>query len=192
LSGASGDNFTIKRSLRMGIPMLVLPLLLLAAVLASHSFLLLDYLHVGSGLTWTGLDLILGLFFSNVMRGLANDQRARVAMRLTPVMLFFMPSLTSVTVTAGVYLAIADGYFNPLSNAIVLVAVLVGALFVIGIGIFLPNEVRIYRELLRGAAGDMKKVVRLTMTNLRLSLVMVALQMMVILMMAQLATGVFI
>ncbi len=147
---------------------------------------------MGSGLTWTGLDLILGLFFSNVMRGLANDQRARVAMRLTPVMLFFMPSLTSVTVTAGVYLAIADGYFNPLSNAIVLVAVLVGALFVIGIGIFLPNEVRIYRELLRGAAGDMKKVVRLTMTNLRLSLVMVALQMMVILMMAQLATGVFI
>lgn len=189
MNDSSLNNFTIRGSLKVGIPMLLVPVLLLAAVLASHSFLLLDYLHVGSGLTWTGMDLILGLFFSNVMRGLSNEQRARVAMRLTPVMLFFMPSLTSVTVTAGVYLAMADGYFHPINRVIIVVLILVGTLFIIGIGVFLPNEAMIYRELLR--RGDMKKVVRLTMMNLRLSLLMVVLQMAVILMMAQLATGVF-
>jgi hypothetical protein len=171
--------------------MLVIPVLLLVVVLLLHSFLMLDYLHVGSGLAWTGMDLILGIFFSNVMRGLRNEQRARVAMRLTPVMLFFMPSISSVTVTAGVYLAIADGYFNPVNDIIIIALAIVSILFVIGLGIFLPNEVRIYTQLLRGPGGDMAKVIRLTMMNLRLSLIMVVLQIMVILMMAQLATGVF-
>ncbi|MDG7035451.1 MAG: hypothetical protein JRM78_04445, partial [Nitrososphaerota archaeon] len=59
------------------------------------------------------------------------------------------------------------------------------------IGIFLPNELRVYRELLKGPRGDIKKAIRLTMLNLRLSLVMVILQILIILMMAQLATGVF-
>lgn len=187
----SSKDFTVKGSLNVGIPMLVTPVLLLVAVLLMHSFLLLDYLHVGSGLAWTGMDLILGIFFSNVMRGLRNDQRARVAMRLTPVMLFFMPSITSVTVTAGVYLAIADGYFNPVNDAIIIALAIVSVLFVIGLGVFLPNEVRIYMQLMKGPGGDMAKVIRLTMMNLRLSLVMVVLQLVVILMMAQLATGVF-
>ncbi|MCL4343642.1 MAG: hypothetical protein JRN10_02445 [Nitrososphaerota archaeon] len=184
-------NFTVRGSLKVGIPMLVIPVLLLVVVLLLHSFLMLDYLHVGSGLAWTGMDLILGIFFSNVMRGLRNEQRARVAMRLTPVMLFFMPSISSVTVTAGVYLAIADGYFNPVNDIIIIALAIVSILFVIGLGIFLPNEVRIYTQLLRGPGGDMAKVIRLTMMNLRLSLIMVVLQIMVILMMAQLATGVF-
>ncbi|MDG7042362.1 MAG: hypothetical protein JRN22_04865, partial [Nitrososphaerota archaeon] len=64
-------------------------------------------------------------------------------------------------------------------------------LFIMGIGIFLPNELRVYRELLKGPRGDIKKAIRLTMLNLRLSLVMVILQILIILMMAQLATGVF-
>lgn len=190
MSEGSPGLITIRGSLKAGLPMLLTPVLLLAVALSLHSFFLLDLVHVGSGLTWTGMDLVLGIFFSNVMKGLRNDQRARVAIRLVPMMLFFMPSISSVTVTAGVYLALADGYFSPIKAIIIVVLSIVGALFALGLGVFLPNEVRIYLQLLRG--GDMKKVVRLTMINLRLSFVMVILQIAVILMMAQLATGVFI
>ncbi len=191
MNGSLPDNFTKRGSLSVGIPMLVIPVILLLVVLLFHSFLFLDYLHVASGLTWTGMDLTLGLFFSNVMKGLKNEQRARVAIRLTPVMLFFMPSISSVTITAGIYLAGADGYFHPLNDVLVIAIIIAATLFIMGIGIFLPNELRIYRELLKGPRGDIKKAIRLTMLNLRLSLVMVILQILIILMMAQLATGVF-
>ncbi|MDG7044140.1 MAG: hypothetical protein JRN19_02980 [Nitrososphaerota archaeon] len=55
MNSSFADNFTIRGSLKVGIPALVVQAL--AAALASHSFLLPDRLHVGSGLAWTGKGL---------------------------------------------------------------------------------------------------------------------------------------
>jgi ABC-type polysaccharide transport system permease subunit len=80
------DRFSIKRMLKIGIPTL-LPIILVIAII-SGSLLFLDYVHVFSGASWTGMDLFMGLFFSFVMRGLDNKERVEVSKRLTPMMLF--------------------------------------------------------------------------------------------------------
>ncbi|MDG7001114.1 MAG: hypothetical protein JRN15_18625, partial [Nitrososphaerota archaeon] len=50
---------------------LFVPIAALLVALASGSFLLLDYVHVLSGATWTGIDLFMGLVMSRVLRSLA-------------------------------------------------------------------------------------------------------------------------
>ncbi|AAT42718.1 hypothetical membrane spanning protein [Picrophilus oshimae DSM 9789] len=168
--------------------MLIIPPLLLVIILYSKNFYLLEYLHVVSGSMWTGMDLVLGIFFSYVMKGLNNIQRTYISMRLTPTMLFFMPAISTVTITAGVYTAM-DLSIPFTSIYIIIALVIAGILFIQGIGIFLPNELRIYKEILHGA-GDKNKIVRLTMLNLKLSLIQVIFQMAIILLMAHFATGV--
>ncbi len=69
-----------------------------------------------------------------------------------------------------------------------MVAVLAIILTVQGLLIFLPNEARVYLELIRGGK-DIRKIVRLTMINIRLSLIQLILQITIILFMAHFATG---
>jgi putative copper export protein len=84
---------------------LVAPIITLALALLLHNRVLLDYIHVICGGTWTGIDLFMGLVMSRIMKGLTPDTRSEVVKRLVPVMLFLMPALASVAITAGIYLA---------------------------------------------------------------------------------------
>ena len=182
------EHFSIKGMLKIGVPTLVfLPIVLVIAVL-SGSLLFLDYVHVFSGASWTGMDLFMGLFFSFVMKGLDNKERVEVSKRLTPMMLFFMPSISAVTITAGILLAMKEGIFILSSPIIIAVLVIVGILTVQGIGIFLPNELRVYLEIKHGSKNK-GKIVRLTMFNLKLAFSQVIFQIAIILLMAHLATG---
>lgn len=181
-------GYSISDSLAKGLPMLIIPPALLVVILLSRNFYFLEYFHVISGSAWTGMDLIMGIFFSYIMKGLSNKERAEVSKRLTPVMLFFMPAIATTTVTAGVYLAISLS-IQFFSIYFIVVAVIALTLTVQGLLVFLPNEIRVYMELIRGGK-DVGKIVRLTMLNLRLSLVQLILQMILILFMAHFATGV--
>ncbi|MGP6240255.1 hypothetical protein ACNF40_07595 [Cuniculiplasma sp. SKW4] len=182
------EKFTFMASLKRGLPMLIIPPVLLVIILLLNNLYYLEYLHVIVGSTWTGMDLVLGLFFSYVMKGLNNMERTRISMRLTPTMLFFMPSISSVTITAGIYLAMDLSL--PFSSIYIIAALVIAAiLFIQGIGIFLPNELRVYSEIIHGAK-DKDKIVRLTMFNLKLSLLQVIFQIAIILLMAHFATGV--
>ena len=178
---------SISNSLRRGLPMLVIPPALLAIIIASRNFYFLEYFHVLSGSAWTGMDLVMGIFFAYMMKGLGNQDRAEVSKRLTPVMLFFMPAISTTTVTAGIYLALSL-HISFLSPYFIVVAVIAIILTVQGLVIFLPNETRVYLELLRGGK-DVQKIVRLTMMNIRISLVQLVLQMAIIVFMAHFATG---
>lgn len=168
--------------------MLIIPLLVLSLIMIFHNFYFLEYFHVISGSAWTGIDLVMGVFFSYIMIGLDNRERVEVSKRLTPMMLFFMPSISTTTVTAGIILAL-DLKIPFSSLYFIIVAVLAIILTVQGLLVFLPNELRVYLELLHGGK-DRKKIVRLTMFNLRLSLVQLILQIVIILFMAHFATGV--
>ncbi|MGC8514904.1 MAG: hypothetical protein ACP5OC_02060 [Thermoplasmata archaeon] len=173
--------------MRRGIPMLLVPIILLLAVIFSGDFYYLEYFHVITGSAWTGMDLVMGLFFAFVMRGLSNTERVEVSKRLIPTMLFFMPSIASVTVTAGIYtamhlqIAFSSPYF-------IATGIIVLILIAQGFALFLPNELRIYLELLRGGK-DVGKIVRLTMFNLKLSLSQLVFQIAVIVLMAHFTTG---
>ncbi|MGC8533838.1 MAG: hypothetical protein ACP5MV_04410 [Candidatus Parvarchaeum sp.] len=182
------DKFSIRNMLKIGIPTLLFLPIILVIVLFTGSLLLLDYVHVFSGASWTGMDLFMGLFFSFVMKGLDNDERVEVSKRLTPMMLFFMPSISAVTITAGIILAMEEGLFVLSSPIIIAVLVIVGILTLQGIGIFLPNELRVYLEIKHGGK-DKNKIVRLTIFNLKLAFSQVIFQIAIIVLMAHLATG---
>jgi hypothetical protein len=143
---------------------LAVPVVALIAALLSGSLLLLNYVHVLIAGTWTGIDLFMGLVMSRVMRGLSPQSRVEVIKELVPMMLFFMPGLASVGITAGIYLAGRLG-LSFSSTPIIIAIVIVVILSVQGFGLILPNEVRVLLEL-RKANPNTEKVVKLGMRNI--------------------------
>jgi len=179
--------YSIRASLSKGLPMLLIPIIILIAIILSGNFYFLEYFHVLSGSAWTGMDLIMGIFFAYIMHGLRNDERAEVSKRLIPVMLFFMPAISTTTTSAGIYLAFAL-HIDLFSSYFIAVAILALTMMITGLFIFLPNELRVYIELIHGAK-DIGKIVRLTMFNIRLSLLQLSMQLIIIVFMAYFATG---
>ena len=170
------------------VPLLLVPTITLVVALEVGSFLSLDYVHVLSGGLWTGIDIFMGLVIGPIMGRMSGRARADFVQRLVPTMLFLMPALASVTITAGIYLAIHEGIFSLGYLAIRVAGVLVLLLVVQGFGIFLPNEVRIVLEL-RRAVPDLEKVGRLGLLNARLAGLQAAFQVALIFVMASLAAG---
>lgn len=57
------------------------------------------------------VDVFMGLVLDPVLGGLDDDEKASVFSRFTPKMTFLMPVIAVVTITAGVELAKAVGYW---------------------------------------------------------------------------------
>ena len=170
------------------IPLLFVPVLALLAALAIGQFLYLDYVHVIFGGMWTGIDIFMGLVIGPIIGRMSGPARADFVQRLVPTMLFLMPALASVTITAGIYLAAMEGIFNLHYLAIQLAGLFVVALTAQGFGIFLPNELRIVLEL-RKERPDVGKIGRLGLFNARLAGVQAVFQVALIFVMANLAAG---
>lgn len=158
---------------------------LVGAVQAGDLFLL-DYVHVITGGTWTGMDIFMGAVMTRVMRSMDVPARVEVAKRLTPATLFFLPALASAAITSGVYLAQYEGKLVLSSPWIVASGVVIAVLTVQGFGILLPNGVRIFLELAK-EEPDTGKIVRLNLLNLKVSGSQAAFQVVIILIMAHLA-----
>ncbi len=169
---------------------LALPAALVVA-LTTRSFYLLDWTHVMAGVMWTGADLFLGFILSPVMRRLGPDQRRAVIAWLVPRTLLYMPVLAVTTGTAGWYLAAHLGLLvpgNPGRPWVFVALAILAVLTVQGLGILLPNSVRIYLEL-RRPQPDMDRVLRWNRVNLRLSGVQGLFQVGIILVMARFVVG---
>ena len=165
---------------------LFVPIVVLLVALLSGSFLLLDYVHVLSGATWTGIDLFMGLVMSRILRSLPPPSRAQFIKKLVPIMLFLMPSLASVAITAGVYVAMHLG-LNFFSAPIIAAGLIVIVLSVQGFGLLLPTEIRIFLEL-RKQSPDTNKIIKLGMRNIYISGSQAIFQIAIIFVMAYLAT----
>lgn len=147
---------------------LFVPIIALAVVLGLGKELYLDYVHVLMGALWTGIDLFMGLVVGRVLSKVSVPARVEFIKKMMPMMLFLMPSLSSVTITAGIYIAVWEGIFNIHYYTIMAAGVIVIILLVQGLGIFLPNELRIFLEL-RKESPDSEKISKLGMINFRLS-----------------------
>jgi hypothetical protein len=164
------------------------PILALIYAVLSRNFTFLNYVHVITGGTWTGIDLFMGLIMSRILRSLEPQLRAQFIMRLTPLMLLFMPSLASVAITAGVYIATWLHIFD-LSNPLIIASgIIVIILSVQGFGIIMPNEVRIFLEIRRGAKNK-EKINKLGMRNIYVSGSQVIFQIAIIFIMSLLTVG---
>lgn len=164
----------------------LIPAVTFVVVLALGNLLYLDYVHVLSGGTWTGIDLFMGLVMSRVIRSLTMAQRAEVAKRLTPRTLFLLPSLAGTAITSGIYLAMAEGRFVLSDPWILAAGVVVLVLLVQGLGMLLPNNVRILLEIQK-ERPDIEKIVRINRRNLRISGSQAVFQFAIIFIMANLA-----
>jgi hypothetical protein len=179
------DNRIIKPSSSL---IVIIPAILVAIVILVKNLTILDYTHVLLGGTWTGIDLFMGLVLSRVMIKMSVGARIEFIKRLVPMMLFFMPTIASLAITAGIYLAWYEGIFKLSYPVIIAAGIIVVILVITGFGVFLPNELRILLELRKGSP-DTGKISRLAMINFRLSGVQAAFQFAIIFIMANIAMG---
>ena len=169
---------------------LVLPAAMIGALIR-HNLYWLDYTHVMSGALWTGADLFLGFVLGPVLRRLEPAQRRAVISYLTPRTLLYMPVVALTTGTAGWYMAHWLGFFNPANpNYLWIIGALVITLILAlqGLGVILPNNLRILREIQKGEP-DIERIWRINRVNIILAGVQGTLQVMIILVMAHVVVG---
>ncbi len=167
---------------------LVLPAAMIVALAAQNTFLL-NYTHVLSGVLWTGADLFLGFILGPVMRRLDPLQRKAVISYLVPRTLLYMPVLALTTGTAGWFLSVWQGLLvpgNPMRPWVFGALAIIFILTVQGMGILLPNNLRIYREL-QQPEPNIERISRINRTNLALSGIQGVFQVLIILVMADFA-----
>lgn len=87
-------------------------LLALAYAVTVASVQMHTYVHVMSGVLWTGADLFMGLVLGPVAGGLDESESAALFRRLTPKTAFFLPSMALVTIAGGITLAQRVGWFS--------------------------------------------------------------------------------
>ena len=167
---------------------LFVPIIALILVLAYGNLLALNYLHVLTGGTWTGIDLFMGIVMGKILKGLDPPARTQVIKKLVPLMLFLMPALATVAITSGINLASQLGMLTFASPMIVAAVVIVIILSVQGFGILMPTEIRIFLEL-RKKEPNRDKIIKWGMRNVKLAGSQGVFQVALIFVMANLALG---
>jgi hypothetical protein len=129
-----------------------LALVVMTAAIASRERWFLNFVHVMSGVLWTGIDLFMGFVMGPILRRVAPQVRREIIIRLVPKTLFLMPTLSIITGTAGWFLAKDLGLLEVAWPQFAWVAValaLVVAMTILGVGYLLPTNLRVCIELRR-------------------------------------------
>jgi len=165
--------------------------LMMAAIL-SPSLWFLDFVHVMTGALWTGIDLFMGFLLGPILRRVDISARKAVLLRLTPRTLFLMPTLAIITGTTGWYIA-RDMSFTalpwPQYGWIAAALALVALLTIQGLGYLLPANLRVCLELQKDKP-DNKRIAALTSHYFFAVALQGAMQVVTIIVMARLTTGI--
>ena len=141
------------------------------SAMAMHSLYLLNWVHVLSGVLWTGADLFMGFIVGPVLRGLDRETRTQVIAYLVPRTLLYFPIVALTAGWAGWELAGALGYSHPDHPKFFWAQVSLGLVMlmtVVGMCLLLPNSLRIWLEL-KKSDPDRDKITRLNRYNIWLS-----------------------
>ncbi len=158
---------------------------LIVAILTAN-FLLLNYVHVFTSMLWTGTDIFMAFLLGPILRGVSLSTRKEVISWLMPKMVFYMPTVASVTTTAGYFLASKMGLITlqtPVLYWISAVLIIVVAMLIQGLGILLPTNLRVYYEL-RKSEPDMARIQRLMRRYVKVVATQAILQFVIIFIMA--------
>ena len=151
----------------------------------------MNYVHVFTATMWTGTDIFMGFILGPIFRHVSIQTRKEIISWLMPKMIFYMSTITAVTSTAGYYLATKMGLFTyntPTFYWISAVVIIVVIMTVQGLGILLPTNLRIYLEL-RKSGPNLEKIQKWTRRYLKVVVSQVVLQIIIIFLMANFATG---
>jgi hypothetical protein len=169
---------------------LALVVLIGAIVSGVHWFL--NFVHVISGVLWTGIDLFMGFVIGPILRAMPFPARRALIARLMPRMLFIMPTLSAVTGTAGWFLAKQSGYLEldyPAFWWVIAALAIVALLTVQGVFILLPTNLLVYFEI-RKPQPDGAKIGRLMRWYVYVVALQGAMQVAILVVMARFVTGV--
>ena len=170
---------------------IVIPIAALIAAILSANFLFLNYVHIFSSILWTGTDIFMAFLLGPVLRNVSLSTRKEVISWLMPKMVFFMPTVSAVTTTAGYFLASKMGLITlqpPTVYWISAVLIIVAGMMIQGLGILLPTNLRVYFEL-RKSESDMSKIQKLMKRYVKVVAIQAVLQFTIIFIMAEFATG---
>jgi hypothetical protein len=171
----------------------VIPIVALVIAILSSNLLLLNYVHVFTAVLWTGTDIFMAFLLGPILRNVSLATRKEVISWLMPKMVFYMPTVAAVTTTAGYFLASKMGLITlnpPVVYWISVVLVIVTIMFIQGLGILLPTNLRIYFEM-RKNKPDMSRIQRLMRMYVKVVAIQAAMQFVIIFVMAEFATGFF-
>ena len=163
----------------------------LTAAILSPSLWFLDFIHVMTGALWTGIDLFMGFVIGPVLRGVSLDTRRAMIAGIIPRTLILMPTLSTVTSTAGWFLAVRMGFLDvgyPQFWWVIAALAIVTVLTVQGLGYLLPMNLKLYFEISK-PSPDPDKLKRWMRTYVRVVAVQGTMQVAIIVVMARFATG---
>jgi hypothetical protein len=169
----------------------ILALVVMAAAIASGVHWFLNFVHVVSGVLWTGIDLFMGFVIGPIMRTMPFAARRAFIARLMPRMLFIMPTVSAVTGTTGWFLARQSGYLAldyPEFWWVVAALAIVAVLTVQGLFVLLPTNLLVYFEV-RKPQPDGARIGRLMRWYVYVVAFQGAMQVAVIVVMARFVTG---
>ena len=172
---------------------IVIPIGALILAIVTANLLLLNYVHVFTSILWTGTDIFMAFLLGPILRNVSLSTRKEVISWLMPKMVFYMPTVASVTTTAGYFLASKMGLItleSPIVYWIITVLIIVTVMLIQGLGILLPTNIKVYHEL-RKKEPDMTKIQRLMRRYVKVVATQALLQFVIIFIMANFATGFF-
>ena len=164
---------------------------LMTAAIVSPSLWLIDFVHVMSGALWTGIDLFMGFVIGPVLRRVSLETRRAMIAGIIPRTLILMPTLSTITSTAGWFLAVRMGFLDltyPQFWWVIAALAIVTVLTVQGLGYLLPMNLKLYFEILKDTP-DPDKLRRWMRTYVRVVAVQGVMQVAIIVVMARFATG---
>ena len=171
----------------------VIPIGALIVAILSANLLLLNYVHVFTAVLWTGTDIFMAFLLGPVLQNVSLSTRKEVISWLMPKMVFYMPTVAAVTTTAGFFLASKVGLLtlqSPIVYWVSTVLIIVSAMFIMGLGILLPTNLRIYFEM-KKSEPEMHKIQKLMKKYVKVVAIQTVMQFVIIFIMAEFATGFF-
>lgn len=172
---------------------IVIPIGALIVAIFSASLLLLNYVHVFTAILWTGTDIFMAFLLGPVLRNVGLSTRKEIISWLMPKMVFYMPTVAAVTTTAGYFLASKVGLITlqpPVVYWVATVLIIVSAMFIMGLGILLPTNLRIYFEM-KKSEPDMNRIQKLMKKYVKVVAIQTVMQFAIIFIMAEFSTGFF-
>src|SRR5689334_2416067 len=92
-----------------GLPIVGVLLAVLVLVISQDWLWGLTFFHVASGGMWTGIDLFVGLVIGPIIGRMSVQARIEFLVRFMPKMILIMPTLVTMTLSAGWQLALHTG-----------------------------------------------------------------------------------
>lgn len=166
-----------------------LALMVVAIVSRDHWFL--NFVHVMSGLLWTGIDLFMGFVLGPILRRLDLPVRRALVIRLMPRMVFIMTTVSIITPTTGWFLAEQLGFLDlpwPAMWWTVAALAISTILGIQGLGVLLPTNLLVCFQLQK-QQPDFDKLGRWMRRYVWVIASQGAMQVAIIIVMAKFATG---